>query len=190
MMRRTPLDPAPWELLDSSYLHRRPWLTLRKDRVRLSSGRIIEDYYIQELPTLVNVLAITPAREAVLIRQYRHGIGAVHYELPAGAHDKPGESPLEAARRELLEETGYAGGTWRQWMELSANPAMMDNLTYTFLAEGVVPTGRQQLEETEELSVHTVSIEQLRTIALEGGMMQSLHVAPVLKYLLDGNPEA
>ena len=177
-------DPTPWETLDTQYLHRRPWLTLRQDRVRLSNGRIIEDYYIQEFQPWVNVLAFTAEHEAVLIRQYRHGIGKVHYELPAGVHDREGESILEAAQRELMEETGYAGGTWSPWMELSANPALQDNITYTFLAEGVVPSGRQQLDETEEISVHTVPIEQLRRIVLDGGIIQSLHVGPVLKYLM------
>jgi 8-oxo-dGTP pyrophosphatase MutT (NUDIX family) len=184
MEPRTNDEPQPWKTLGSVYLHQRPWLTLRQDRVMLSSGRIIEDYYIQEFPPWVNVLAITSQQEIVLIRQYRHGIGKVHYELPAGVHDRPEESILEAAQRELLEETGYQGGTWTQWMEMSANPALQDNISYTFLAEGVQPSGQQQLEETEEISVHPVPLEQLRTIALGGGMFQSLHIAPVLKYLM------
>jgi 8-oxo-dGDP phosphatase len=177
-------EPAPWQILDTVYLHRRPWLTMRQDRVLLSNGRIIDDYYIQEFPPWVNVLAVTSDMNVVLIRQYRHGIGEVHYELPAGVHDRPGESILEAAKRELLEETGYSGGTWTPWMELSANPAMQNNISYTFLAEEVVQTGSQELDETEEITVHTVPIGKLRSIALEGGMIQALHIAPVLKYLM------
>ena len=73
----------------------------------------------------------------VLIRQYRHGIGAVHYELPAGTTDPEDTSLEEAARRELREETGYGGGRWSLLATLSANPALQNNLTYTFLAEGV-----------------------------------------------------
>ena len=75
---------------------------------------------------------MTADDRVVLIRQYRHGIGAVHFEIPAGTTD-PEDTALEsAARRELLEETGYGGGTWSLLMTLSANPALQNNLTYTF----------------------------------------------------------
>ncbi len=176
-------EPEAWTTLGTKYLYNKPWLTMRQDTVQLSNGRIIDDYYIWEFPPWVNVLAITREQKIVLIRQYRHGIRKVFYELPAGVHDKAGESLLQSAKRELLEETGYGGGRWREWMELSANPALQDNITTTFLAEGVELQGLQQLDATEEITVHLVSLEELRTIALEGGMIQSLHVAPVLKYL-------
>ena len=80
----------------------------------------------------------------VLIRQYRHGIGAVHFEIPAGTTDPEDTSLEAAARRELLEETGYGGGTWSPLMTLSANPALQNNLTYTFLAEGVTARRRRR----------------------------------------------
>jgi 8-oxo-dGTP pyrophosphatase MutT (NUDIX family) len=182
-----PEDPEPWKTLESSYLYNRPWLTMRQDRVRLTNGQIIDDYYVWEFPSWINVLALTPERKVVLIRQYRHGIGRVYYELPAGVHDKPGESLLESAQRELLEETGYGGGRWQFLMELSPNPALQDNLSYSFLAEGVTPMGSQNLDATEEIAVHLVPVDELQTIALEGGMIQALHIAPVLKYLSFNN---
>jgi 8-oxo-dGTP pyrophosphatase MutT (NUDIX family) len=177
-------EPEAWTTLDTGYLYRRPWLTMRQDRVRLPNGRIIDDYYVWEFPPWINVLAMTRNRQAVLIRQYRHGIGKVHWELPAGVHDKPGESLLEAAQRELLEETGFGGGTWKPWMELSANPALQNNLTCTFLAEDVQQIDEQRLDATEEISVHLVGLDELDEIVLGGGMLQSLHAAPILKYLL------
>jgi 8-oxo-dGDP phosphatase len=179
-------DPPQWEVLDSTYLHRHPWLTLRQDKVKLTSGRTIDDYYIQEFPSWVNVLAITPDRQAVLVRQYRHGLGTVAYELPAGVHET-GESFLEAAQRELLEETGYRGGTWSPMMELSPNPALQTNLSYTFLAEGVQKTGEQQLDATEEITVHLVPLDALHSLIMDGAMVQALHAAPVLKYLLQNS---
>jgi len=179
-------DPQAWSTLSTNYLYRKPWLTMRQDSVLLPNGRIIDDYYIWEYPPWVNVLAVTSGKEFVLIRQYRHGIGKVCYELPAGVHDHAGESLLESAQRELLEETGYGGGKWTPLQELSANPALQNNITSTWLAEDVELLGRQQLDTTEEISVHLVSLEELRSIALDGTMMQALHVAPILKYLLTG----
>ncbi len=158
---------------------------MRQDEVMLTNGRIIDDYYVWEFPPWINVIAVTTEHQIVLIRQYRHGIGKVFYELPAGVHDKAGESLLESAKRELLEETGFGGGLWCKWMELSANPALQNNITTTFLAEGVELPREQQLDATEEISVHPVSLEELRAISLDGRMIQSLHVAPVLKYLYE-----
>ncbi len=176
-------EPESWTTLSTEYLYRKPWLTMRRDTVRLPNDRIIDDYYVWEFPPWCNVVAVTKDREVVLIRQYRHGLGKVHYEIPAGVHDREGESIIESARRELLEETGFGGGSWKLWMELSANPALQNNICYTFLAEGVELVGIQSLDATEEISVHLVSHDELRSIVLEGGMMQALHVAPLLKYL-------
>jgi hypothetical protein len=69
-------------------------------------------------------------------------------------------------------------------MELSPNPALQNNITYSFLAEGVEETRKQELDATEEISVHLVTLDELRSIVLDGSMMQSLHAAPILKYLL------
>ena len=177
-------EPGYWITLGTKYLYNKPWLTMRQDTVQLPNGRVIDDYYIWEFPPWNNVLAVTKSKQVVLIRQYRHGIGKVFYELPAGVHDKTGESVLESAQRELLEETGFGGGSWKPLMELSANPALQNNITYSFLAEGVEEISKQALDATEEISVHLVPIDELRAIVLDGRMMQSLHAAPILKYLL------
>ena len=177
-------EPGYWITLGTKYLYNKPWLTMRQDTVQLPNGRVIDDYYIWEFPPWNNVLAVTKSKQVVLIRQYRHGIGKVFYELPAGVHDKAGESVLESAQRELLEETGFGGGSWKPLMELSANPALQNNITYSFLAEGVEKISKQALDATEEISVHLVPIDELRAIVLDGRMMQSLHAAPILKYLL------
>jgi 8-oxo-dGTP pyrophosphatase MutT (NUDIX family) len=176
-------DPGPWRVLASEYVAREPWYTVRRDRVELPTGKVIPKYWISEYPPWVNVVALTADDEVVLIRQYRHGIAGVHYEIPAGTTD-PGETSVElAARRELLEETGYSGGSWSLWMTLSANPALQNNLTYTFLAEGVVP-GPAAPEESEDIRVHLVPVHDIDALLEQGGVVQALHAAPLLKLLL------
>jgi 8-oxo-dGTP pyrophosphatase MutT (NUDIX family) len=176
-------DPGPWRVLASEYVAREPWYTVRLDRVQLPSGTIIAKYWISEYRPWVNVVAVTDDDRVVLIRQYRHGIGAVHFEIPAGTTD-PGDTSLEsAARRELLEETGYSGGSWSPLMTLSANPALQNNLTYTFLAEGVT-AGTAAPDASEDIRVHLVPVAELDALIESGGFVQALHAAPLLKLLL------
>jgi ADP-ribose pyrophosphatase len=182
---KLPDDPLPWESLDKEYLFRRPpWLVLRHQRFRLPSGREIADYWISEFPPWVNVVAVTRDDRFVFVRQYRPGIGAVHYELPAGLVEE-GEDLEAAARRELLEETGFGGGQWSVLTRLSANPALQDNMTTTFLAEGVELACQPAPELTEDLRVHLVKVSDAVGLIDSGDMIQSLHAAPLLRHLLD-----
>jgi 8-oxo-dGDP phosphatase len=177
-------DPGVWKVLSREYLSRKLWYTVRVDRVELPNGTVIPEYWVSEYPPWVNVVALTDRDEVVLIRQYRHGIGAVHFELPAGSTD-PEDSTMEAgARRELREETGYGGGRWSLLATLSANPALQNNLTYTFLAEGVTSLGAAAPEASEEITVHLTPLAEIESLIEKGGFMQALHAAPLLKLLL------
>jgi 8-oxo-dGTP pyrophosphatase MutT (NUDIX family) len=182
-------DPGPWQVLSREYVAREPWYTVRVDRVQLPSGTIIPKYWITEYPPWVNVVAVTNDDRVVLIRQYRHGIGRVDFEIPAGTTDPEDPSPESAARRELLEETGYSGGTWSPLMTLSANPALQTNLTYTFLAEGVT-AGTASPEVSEDIRVHLVSLAELEALIEKDGFLQALHAAPLLKFLLQRRKHA
>ncbi|HLK89348.1 MAG TPA: NUDIX hydrolase [Polyangia bacterium] len=180
---KLPDDPGPWKVLTREYLSRKLWYTVRVDRVELPNGTVIPEYWINEYPPWVNVVALTEKDEVVLIRQYRHGIGAVHWELPAGSTDPADKTMESAARRELAEETGYVGGRWSLLATLSANPALQNNLTYTFLAEGVTP-GHASPEPSEEITVHLTPLAEVEALIDNGGFMQALHAAPLLKLLL------
>jgi 8-oxo-dGTP pyrophosphatase MutT (NUDIX family) len=130
------------------------------------------------------VVATTADDKVLMVRQYRHGLGAVHYEIPAGTTDADDKDLESAARRELLEETGHGGGRWSLLMTLSANPALQNNLAYTFLAEGVVPMKEPDPGANEDLRLHLVPIGELEGMIDRGDLIQSLHIAPLLKFLL------
>lgn len=174
-----------WKVLDRTYLYRDAWLTARKDRVRLPNGNVIPNYYVLEYPDWVNTIAITKDRKFVFVRQYRHGIGEVRYELCGGVCDKEDASPLESARRELQEETGYGNGRWSPFMVLSANPSTMNNLTYTFLATDVEPVSAPHQEATEDLSVHLLAREEVLGLLRSDQIRQALHAAALWKYMSD-----
>lgn len=178
-------DPQPWQVLESRYYTAwRPYMTLREDRVRLPNGVELDRYFVFEYPDWASVIALTKTGHFVMIRQYRHGIGAVHYELPAGVID-PGETPLESARRELLEETGYGGGQWQTFMALSANPATHTNRCHILLATGVEPVQAPAPDASEELRVHLLGPEEVRNALLNGEVAQSLHAAALWRWLAE-----
>ena len=124
----------------------------------------------------VNVIALTPDQQVVLIRQFRVGAKQVCLEIPGGMVDA-GETPAEAAVRELAEETGYMAPRWELIGRLSPNPAIMTNWLYTFLAEGAVQTGPQRLEGSEVIDVHTTTLAACHAAIREGRIDHALVVA-------------
>lgn len=183
-MENTISKDKSWKVLKSEYISKRPWMTARKDFVELPDGRINPEYWVLEYPDWVNVIAITKDGEMIMERQYRHGLGMTCYELPCGVVEA-GEDPLDAARRELMEETGYSGGKWEKLMTLSANASAMTNLSHTFLAVGVEKTGTQNLDATEDLEVHIVSPSFVKQLLDSNQIMQSLMVGPLYKYFYE-----
>ena len=177
-------EEGKWTILSSEYLIRRPWLTARRDVAQLPDGRINHEYYVLEYPDWVNIIAITEDGKMVMERQYRHGLGNTCYELPCGVIEQ-GETPLDAAKRELLEETGYAGGEWTEWMQLSPNPATSNNMVHSFLATGVQKVSGQQLDATEDISVHLLDPAYVQQLLLHNQILQALMAAPLWKYFYD-----
>ena len=170
-----------WKILESEYVSRRPWLTARRDKVELPDGRINDEYYVLEYPVWVNVIAIDKEGKYVMVRQYRHGIGDVFTELVAGVAE-PGETPEQAARRELAEETGYVGGEWELNTVLSANPGSHNNLSYSFIARGVERRVDCHLDATEDLEVLRLDEDELYDLIASDTMKQALMAASLWKY--------
>ncbi len=175
-------DPNRWETLKSEIIvSRPPWLRVRHDEVRLPDGRINPEFYVLEYPDWVNVIAITEEGLFVMERQYRYGLDLTSPEICAGMIEE-GETPEEAARRELEEETGYTGGRWTKIMTVSGNASTTDNLTHCFLAEGVSASGQRHLDATEDLTVELMTREQVFELLISDQVKQSLMAAPLWKF--------
>lgn len=170
-----------WKTLSQKYLIEKPWLTARVDKVQLPTGVIIDEYYVLEYPDWVNTIAITKDGKFVFVRQYRYAIGKTVNELCAGVVEK-GEDPMDAAKRELMEETGFGGGNWQEWMTISANPSTHTNLTHCYLATDVEPLGKQHLDQGEDLEPCMFSREEVLDMLQKGEIWQALMAAPLWKY--------
>ena len=173
----------PWRVLSSRYIAEQPWFTVRHEHVQLPNGSEIPDYYVFEYPDWINVIAITTEGKFVFERRYRHAAGLVSYELCAGVCEPDDASPLDSARRELLEETGYGNGEWEELMILSPNPGTHTNLTYCYLARNVEPVAPRHLETTEDIAVELLSLDEVRALLDCNGVLQALHAAPLWKYM-------
>ncbi|KGE14727.1 NUDIX hydrolase [Sphingobacterium deserti] len=165
-----------WTLLESEYIIQRPWATLRVDKLQMPNGTIKDEYYVLEYPTWVNMVGITVDDEVLFVKQYRHGAGQIMVELPAGVVEA-GEEPELAARRELLEETGYAFENIEKICELYANPATSGNLTHTYLLTGGRKVQEQELDASEDIDVVRMSIEEAKQFLLANKIGQALHTS-------------
>jgi ADP-ribose pyrophosphatase len=170
------MHPLDWKRLKSTYVLQDRWLALRADTCQLPNGHTIAPYYVLEYPPWVNVVALTMDQQVVLVRQYRHGIQQTVLELPSGVVDATDASPLAAVQRELLEETGYVSEVVVETGRLSANPATHTNLTYCFLATGVLQVADPRPEETEHLETVQMPLAEVVRLASTGGLLQALHV--------------
>lgn len=173
-----------WKVIESSYLLKNKWLTVRKDCVKMPNGIELDDFYILEYPNWINVIAITEEGDFVIERQYRHGTCSVEYEICAGVIED-GETPLEAAQRELYEETGYGDGYWTLYSVSAPNPAAMTNRNYTYLATCLKKISSQHLEATEDIDVLVLSPDKVKVLLVEGKISQGIMQAPLWKWFCE-----
>ncbi|WP_244481240.1 NUDIX hydrolase [Rhizobium sp. Leaf371] len=171
-----------WKILHSRSLIRDRRIDVRADACETPSGLRVDPYYVLTYPDWVAVVAITPDRQMVLVRQYRHAVGKVLLEAPAGSMEASDESPEAAARRELLEETGYRCERMEWLSSLYPNPSMQTNRVHAFLAHDVVRVDDQKLDAEEDgLTVELLPIETVLAGLGTGLIGQSMHVAAILQ---------
>jgi len=135
----------------------------------------------------VNIMALTPNREVILVRQYRHGTNCQTLEFPGGAINS-GEEPLIGAKREFLEETGYAASEWIFLGKSEVNPAFLNNSCHYYLALNCQKTSEQNLDNMEEIEIELKPLSKLKSAMEKGEISHALVHAAVAFYLLKGLP--
>lgn len=151
-------------------------LSVREQTARHEATGRSGRFTVVELPDWVNVIALTPADDVVLVKQYRHGTGRVTLEIPGGTVD-PGEPPAAAARRELREETGYRTRRLRKLGVVEPNPAIQTNRCHLFLALDVEPGPASSPDPEEILEVVTLPLRRIPELLARGRIAHALVVA-------------
>ena len=180
-----PTPPAgPGELVwDRTSTERGPDLGLlqvRYDWMRHPAGGQPLKRLVLESVDWVNCVALTASGLSVMVEQYRFGLGACTLETPGGMVDA-GETPLAAAQRELLEESGYGGGTWRSLGAVEPNPAIHPHLCHHFLAEGVERVGEPTPGLGEAIRVHLATLDEIRTAMRDGRLRHVLALSALAR---------
>lgn len=172
-----------WNVKNSNTLCSNRVFALRKDSSISPTTGSEHDFFVIEAPDWINVVAITEDNRVVLIEQYRHGSRDVTIEIPGGMID-PGEEPIQTAKRELLEETGYAGENWVQIGEVFPNPAIQNNKCFTFLATNCKKVSDTNFDSTEYIITSTRPSIEMHKLVSEGKITHSLVVAAFYWYFL------
>lgn len=175
-----------WKLLRSHLVLDSQWCKVRRDEIELPTGQVIDDFFVNVRPDIALVFPVTPDLEIVFVRQYRHGVGEILLELPAGAFNAEIEIAEVAAAREMTEETGYICDRLIKIATLYDNPVKDTNTIHVFLGKDARDSGQQLLDITEQIEVVLVPVAEVMDKIANGEICVSGSVAAVflgLNYL-------
>lgn len=153
---------------------------VKVDQVVLPNGEEKTFSYL-DFAKGVCVLPITEEAEVICLKQYRHTLRSWQWELPAGMIEESDQSPLETAKRELEEETGYIAEHWLELGSFYPSPGSTTEEIFLFAAAGLVPT-EQKLENSEQIELHKLTMEELKTLIKVGDFKHGAGLAAVLRY--------
>ena len=174
------VKPKPWTVAASNYLLQDKWLTVRADQCRTARGVTVDPYYVLEYPDWVQVVAFDADDRILVTQQYRHAAGSVCLELPCGSVEEADGTPLAAAQRELLEETGYASDCFECVGCFSPNPATHTNALHCFIAHNVYCSQQAAQDEMEDVSSCFMSVEEIMAAIGTSQFAQALHISSLL----------
>lgn len=162
---------GPWRVLAESVLvDRPPWLQVIEQRVELPNGVVIEGYLLTPGREYAMTVAVTPEREVLVVKQYKHGIGRSLLEFPAGYIDASDADPLACAKRELREETGFTSDSWTSLGAFCLDPNRGTTSAHFFLARDARFATAPTLDETEVLTTTLVPLTEVPAMLSSGAM--------------------
>ena len=186
-------EKLEWEEVSCEHIVKDEWIDFRKSRYRFPDGREFEPYYSYSRRDYVVIVATDEAGNYICVRQYRHGIKRVTTEFCAGGIERcdgkeygsrldkdSAEDALAAAKRELMEETGYESDDWKFLLSVPSNATMADNYANIFVAKNCRKVSGQSLDETEFLNVHLHTREEIDEMIADGEFPQASHILALL----------
>jgi len=170
-----------WETLDSETDYTCPGFDVVRDDVRLPDGTETDFHYVSDSPSVV-VLPFTEDGDVVVIREWRQAVDRTNYGLPAGGIEDDDGDIRTAARRELIEETGYRADVVEEIATYEPSNGLFDSTFHYVVAHGCEPTNEQDLDHNESIAVETTTFDELRSRAAVGGLRDGRSALAVLQY--------
>lgn len=182
-------DSLAWEEISTEHIVQDEWIDFRRSAYRFPDGSVFEPFYSYSRRDYVVIVASDTEGNYLCVRQFRQGIQKVTTEFPAGGIERKdgkeyggsqevsAEDALAAARRELLEETGYVSDEWSHLLTVPSNATIADNYAHLFAARNCRQVAGQALDETEFLNVVTLPAQEMEVLIAKGGFQQAVHIA-------------
>lgn len=186
-------EKLEWEEISCEHIINDEWIDFRKSAYKFPDGRTFEPYYSYSRRDYVVIVATDEEGNYICVRQFRHGIKRVTTEFCAGGIERTDgkqygnrldvestEDALEAAKRELMEETGYESDDWKFLLSVPSNATMADNYANIFVARNCKKVSGQSLDETEFLNVHLHTRAEIDSMIEAGEFPQAVHILALL----------
>ena len=172
-----------WKIISSNYVYEKKWLHVKTDTCQLPDGRIIEPYFVIEAPDFCNTIVVTQEEKIILVRQYRHPIQSVTYELPGGVIEV-GEDPAVAALREMEEETGYVSTEIEYLFKAATNPALNTSTAYFYLVKNAQQITKRRLDDLEDIDVVSFSKEEFIQLLADNKLQHGVQLGAIYEAMI------
>ena len=185
MGNKTAEEALAWEEVSCEHVIQNEWMDLRKLTYRFPNGQEFEPYYSYSRRNYAVIVASDTEGRFICVRQFRQGVKEVTTEFPAGGLEKMGgkedgaagdEGALKAAKRELLEETGYESDEWEHLLTVLSNATIADNYAYIYRAKNCRKVADLHLDETEFIRVELHDAKEIEDMIYSGRFQQCVHI--------------